>query len=446
MADKKISLERWQALYGPVTQDFNLMVQQTLKKTREAPVMKRFTLRTALVMLICLLLLTGIALAATGVFSTKDSLDMYTSAPSDGSGVDVQTDLHQTDGDFPDLTVKVRDAVFDGVTAYVTVEYRLKDPKKDMILSHWDTYGWEYANIQRWPGYSQHPLSDPETDPRRKLVVYDNGASVYGLYNHAIADTIYESDGVLVLTWRIRMDDDQIFDVGYSWENNTGIYDGSKTAYYQETIENVFSKIASSEPLELLLISECQEWDGDVKTPGKKLYFCNAEITLKKGPAPVIRYSQAPVTQGEMTLTSANVTFTNLATYMDIRRKYPMQYGTESSANQLAYGLAFDWLDKDGNVIPELGGSMSGPYDWETVGDTEYEINQYSAFWPAVEQIPDIITLQARRLDTGECLGTFAIPLAPEPSPAPTSIPTDEPQGTLNIPFVPAVSSPSPAP
>lgn len=446
MIDKKISPDRWQALYGAVTQDFNLMVQQTLKKTREAPVMKRFTLRTALILLICLLLLTGIALAATSMFGTRDSLNNYTSAPTGGIEVNIQTSLKQTSGDFPDLTVKVRDAAFDGVTAFVTVEYRLKHPERDMILSDWDTQGFGIKEVGRWPGYSMVPLTNPETDPRRKLVIAADGALVYGLYNHAIAEHIYESDGVLVLIWRIRVDSDRLFDAGYTWETRSGVYDSNKAAYYQETVDNIFRKIASNEPLELTLITECQEWDGDVKTPGKKLYFSNTGIALDKGPAPVIRYSQALVTQGEMTLTSANVTFTNLATYMDIRRKYPMQYGTESSANQLAYGLAFDWLDKDGNVIPELGGSMSGLYDWETVGDTEYEINQYSAFWPAVEQIPDIITLQARRLDTGECLGTFAIPLAPEPSPAPTSIPTDEPQGTLNIPFVPAVPSPSPAP
>ena len=141
MKNNKISPERWQALYGPAPQDFAMLVEKTLIKTREGPVMKRFTLRTALVLLIYLVLLTGIALAAAGVFSTKNSLDKYTSAPADGKGVELQTDLKQTNGDFPDLTVTVRDAVFDGVTAFVTVEYMLKNPEKDMILNVLDTFG-----------------------------------------------------------------------------------------------------------------------------------------------------------------------------------------------------------------------------------------------------------------------------------------------------------------
>jgi hypothetical protein len=446
MMDNKISPERWQALYGPVPQGFDQLVQQTLKKTREAPIMKRFTLRTALVMLICLLLLTGIALAATGVFSTKNSLDMYTSVPSNGEEVDIQTDLHQTGGDFPDLTVKVRDATFDGVTAYVTVEYKLKDPKKDMILSHWDTYGWKFANIQRWPGYSQHPLSDPKTDTRRKLVVENNGVLVYGLYNQAIADPIYESDGVLVLTWRIRMDSDRLFDAGYSWETNSGVINGDEDTFYRESAQETLQKIASNEPLSLTMIAKVQEWAGDDDGPKKDLYYCNTSITLNKTTQPISYDIQEPMQEKQIKLLHAKITFTKLATYMDIRTELPLTPDTDPiNGDTLGMGLEFEWLDENGNVVPSLGCSLSGPLGAETSDGWGSEKSIFVAFWPAADVLPKAITLRAYNKYTDERLATFTIPLTNMPaSPSPT-LSTDKPNDGFLITQA-TMPSPSPAP
>jgi hypothetical protein len=344
MENKKISPDRWQAMYGPVPQDFEQLVLNTLIKTREAPAMKRFTLRTALIMLICLLLLTGIALAATGVFSTKNSLGVYTSAPSDGSGVNTQTDLHQTGGDFPDLTITVRDAVYDGVTAYVTVEYKLKHPEQDMILSVLDTFGWPLKEYGRWPGYYERPLTDPKTDPRRKVVVEDLGTRVYGIQNHSIADAIYESDGVLVLTYRIRLDSEGLYEIlmddmqPEDWTNlnlimpttspepiwitmnppqsddapastpiplkDLELADLQEPTEAPDYLKNVLSTVSGDKPLQLTLKADFLEWPDSSKDYREKLYNCNVGITLQKPAQPVVRILQAPVTQSEMTLTN----------------------------------------------------------------------------------------------------------------------------------------------
>ena len=410
MQNNKISPERWQALYGPVPDDFSTLVEKTLKKTREGPKMKRFTLRTALVLLICLILLTGIALAAAGVFSTKNSLNMYTSAPADGTGVELQTDLHQTGGDFPDLTVTVRDAVFDGVTAFVTVEYKLKNPEKDMILSHWDA-GYDIKEFGRWPGYSTIPLTDPATDSRRKLIIYDNGAEVYGMYNNAIADHIYEKDGVLVLTWRIRMDSDRLFHTEYD-------------TVYTEKVRETLRKIAGKEPLSLTMIAEVQEWAGGDDGQTKRLYHCNPSITLNKI-TPCISYDiQEPMQEKQIKLWHAKITFTKFATYMDLRTEFPITPSIEpGDFKGLGMNMAFEWLDESGNVVPILGRSLSGVDGAETSDGWGYERSIFIAFWPAVDDLPEAITIRAYNDYSDERLATFTIPLIPAQDPSPTPVP-----------------------
>ena len=465
MTNKKISPERWQALYGPVPQDFDLLVQQALKKARRAPIMKRFTLRAALILLICLLLLTGIALAATGMFSTKNSLDMYTSAPTDGTGMDIQTTLQQTGGDFPDLTVKVRDAVFDGVTAFVTVEYKLKNPEKDMILSVIDTFGWPLKEYGRWPGYHERPLTDPKTDPRQKMVVEDQGTRVYGIQNHSIAEAIYESDGVLVLTYRIRLDSEGLYELNWEdmqpedWENlnlavptpspepiwatmnpplsdeevalrayvpnkDTLFADLPEPTQSPDYLKHVLSKLAGEEPLDLVLKADFLVWPDSSQDYRKKLYSCNVGITLQKQETPNVRFLQSSITQDKITLTDVKVTFTSLATYMDIQSTFPMGIGTRpENRGELGAGLSFEWVDETGNAIAHLGESLSGTYESGSIGSGNYERNRYVAFWPAVETIPDTITLRAYSHYTDEYLATFTVPLAPvqplSPSPAP---------------------------
>lgn len=423
MQNNKISPERWQALYGPVPDDFSALVEKTLKKTREGPKMKRFTLRTALVLLICLILLTGIALAAAGVFSTKNSLDMYTSAPADGTGVELQTDLHQTGGDFPDLTVTVRDATFDGVTAFVTVEYKLKNPEKDMILSHWDAE-FDLKDVGRWPGYSTIPLTNPAADKRRKLVIYDDGVEVYGLYNRAIADHIYEKDGVLVLTWRIRMDSDRLFDAGYSWETNSGIVNGDEDTFYRESARDTLQKIAGNEPLLLTMIAKVQEWAGGDDDPKKDLYHCNPSITLIKTAVPKSFEIHEPMQEKQIILRYAKITFTKLATYMDLRTEFPATPSIEpGDFKGLGMNMAFEFLDENGNVVPSLGCSLSGVDGAETSDGWGYERSLFVAFWPAADILPKAITIRAYNDYTGERLATFTIPLVPEQAPSPTPAP-----------------------
>ncbi len=491
MQNNKISPERWQEIYGPVPQDFTMLVEKTLKKTREGPKMKRFTLRTALVLLICLMLLTGIALAAAGVFSTKNSLNMYTSAPADGMGVELQTNLHQTNGDFPDLTVKVRDAVFDGVTAYVTVEYKLKNPEKDMILSHWDTYGWDMPNIERWPGYSIRPLTDPQSDPRRKLVISNYGADVYGVLNHAIADYIYEKDDVLVLTWRIRVDSPQLFDfpTGNAFVQSDNIFIEASpteqpdkademvtTEYYlvdstpepipqengqtseidstdsatlnsdprsfamefsqiveslpepvplPDNVQQWIMQMASADTLKLNLQTKLGVWEGMSKDwNNESIYNTDISFTLKKTDTPLSYESASSISASNMKLTNVKVTFSKLATYMDIRTVLPVTPDISlDGSNPLTMALAYEWLDENGNVVPLLGCSSSGSEGGETSDGWGFERSLYIAFWPAVATPPQTITLRAYDERTNESITTFTVPLVPAQTLSPAPVP-----------------------
>ncbi len=457
MESKKISRERWQGMCGTAPQEFHQLVQTTLKKTREAPAMKRFTLRTALLVILCLLLLTGIALAAAGVFGTKNSLGMYTSAPKDGAGVDIQTDLNQIGGDFPDLTVTVRDAVYDGVTAYVTVEYRAKNPEQDMLLCLMDAYFQNRPESGRWPGYSSIPLSDPLTDPRRKLAVDIADAMLDGIRNTALPDFIYESDGVLVGTFRIRLDSDALFEIPQDpaavFTEEAGVIVGQYTIPFgtpepageeegftiereavleptprPQDLTDLMEKLRREDTLDLTLKTALWLWDfGAAEKPWKELYSCDVSVTLRKTDTPVTRMYQTPCASGDMTLTNVRVSFTKLATYMDISSEYPLGLGVPPDENAdpeddlLGSRLVFDWVDGQGNVITRLGQSSLGTYDAGDKDGKSVELNHYTAFWPAVMEVPETITLRAVNLLTGETLAAFTLPLVrvPEETPVP---------------------------
>ncbi len=457
MESKKISRERGQGICGPAPKEFRQLVQAALKQTREVPAMKRFTLRTALVLVVCLLLLTGIALAAAGVFGTENSLGMYTSAAKDGADVELQTDLQQTGGDFPDLLVTVRDAVYDGVTAYVTVEYRAKNPEQDMLLSLPDAYYQNRPESGRWPGYSSVPLSDPLTDPRRKLVVDIADALIDGIHDTAIPDFIYESDGVLVAAYRIRLDSDALFEIPqdpsvilaeeagvivkqYAAPSSTPDPAGEEEAFAWErqavseptprplALSGLMEKLDREDTLAFTLKTALWQWDfSAVEKPWKELYSCDVSVTLRKTDTPVTRMYQTPCANGDMTLTNVRVSFTKLATYMDISSEYPLGLGVmpvEGASPEdglLSSRLAFDWLDGQGNIIARLGQSSLGTYDAGNMDGKNVELNRYTAFWPAADVIPETITLRAVSLLTNETLATFTLSLAPAPeeSPAP---------------------------
>lgn len=440
MENKKISPDRWQALYGPVPSDFHLLVQQTLKKTREAPAMKRFTLRTVLLVILCLLLLMGIALAATGVFGTVNYLKVYTS-PTNGTDIDVQTDLNQTGGDFPDLTVTVRDAVYDGAAAYVTVEYSLKDPDKYALLSLEDTYGWPLRDMRHWPEYSTIPLTDPLTDPREKLVLYDERVKVYGVDALASAIHIYEKDGVVVLIFRIELGDAglSLLEPGYrtaegfSWVHSAyhvldwapnekppaeqGIVRGPATREeWEQILSTARNRLNSSEPLELQLTVPLVEWHGGPKGYYLGRYYCKVGITLDKSVSPAIRICDDPIIQDGITLTDARFTFTNLATYADICCQFPVSISMrEGSDGELGSGLLYEWVDDQGNAVAPVMIGRRGTAESATDDNAQTESNRFSAWWPAVEHIPDTITLRAYSEYTDNRLAAFTIPLIPTP-------------------------------
>jgi hypothetical protein len=333
-----------------------------------------------------------------------------------------------------------------------------------MILSVLDTFGWPLKEYGRWPGYHERPLTDPKTDPRRKVVVEDLGTRVYGIQNHSIADAIYESDGVLVLTYRIRLDSEGLYEIlmddmqPEDWTNlnlimpttspepiwitmnppqsddapastpiplkDLELADLQEPTEAPDYLKNVLSKVSGDKPLQLTLKADFLEWPDSSKDYREKLYNCNVGITLQKPAQPVVRILQAPVTQSEMTLTNVKITFTNLATYMDIQSLYPMSIGTRPEDDvELGAGLEFQWLDEEGNIVPQLGTTLSGTYESGSLDGRNYERNRYAAFWPAVKTTPDSINLRAYSRYTDECLATFVIPLIPVQDPSPTPSP-----------------------
>lgn len=237
----------------------------------------------------------------------------------------------------------------------------------------------------RWPGYHERPLTDPQTDTRRKLVVEDQGTRVYGVQNISISDAVNESEGVLVLTYRIRVDSEGLFEL--AWED---------------------MQPSDWENLNLAVPSPTPEMVWATMSPPR-----TEEEAL-----------QSPITQNHMTLTNVKVTFTGLATYMDIQSEFPMGLGTRPEDQiELGPGLAFEWFDESGKAIPCLGSTISGTYESGSMGNDNYERNRHAAFWPAVKAIPDTITLRAFSEYTGEYLATFTIPLVPAQDGSPETAP-----------------------
>lgn len=125
--------EDWQAAFGEPTASFDAQFQQTLNHLEEDKKMKRFTLRTAILVIALLLATMGVVYAATGGKTLADFILRYSDAhlPQDfTTGYD--QDYTQEVGD---VRFHIRDAYVNGNVFYAIIEASLADGSPALFLA-----------------------------------------------------------------------------------------------------------------------------------------------------------------------------------------------------------------------------------------------------------------------------------------------------------------------
>lgn len=130
--------EKLQAAYGTMSQEDTSRMKRTIERFEEDQPMKKKMI-SSLALVLLLLALAGAALALAGSYGV---LDFLRSSPEADSPLaqSVQTEFSQTGGDMSDVTVRVRDAVADGVTLVLSVEMKAKNPA-DVLMKSEDKTG-----------------------------------------------------------------------------------------------------------------------------------------------------------------------------------------------------------------------------------------------------------------------------------------------------------------
>lgn len=124
--------EEWQAAFGAPSASFDARFQQTLNHLEEEKKMKRFTLRTAILVLALLLATMGVVYAATNSKTLADFILGRGNAhlPEDfATGYD--QDFTQEVGD---VRFHIRDAYVNGNTLYAIIEASLTDGSPALFL------------------------------------------------------------------------------------------------------------------------------------------------------------------------------------------------------------------------------------------------------------------------------------------------------------------------
>lgn len=107
--------------------------------------MKRKSITAVILCAALILAMAGAALAIAGNWGVLDFL-IKDRPVTDTLKETVQTEFTEATADLGDVTVRVRDAISDGLTLSVAVEYRAKNPD-DAVLTDYDSIEWQNDEI-----------------------------------------------------------------------------------------------------------------------------------------------------------------------------------------------------------------------------------------------------------------------------------------------------------
>lgn len=127
--------------------------------------MKRFTVRTVLIAIVLIGLMAGAAFAIGSQLGILNFLEQ--AAPISGDAQQhIQTEFEQEGGELTDVTVRVRDAVSDGKTLFIAVEYKAKDPTHAVLLTG-DNIDWTDTDLVSYWMQNRPPASIPDWESIR---------------------------------------------------------------------------------------------------------------------------------------------------------------------------------------------------------------------------------------------------------------------------------------
>lgn len=341
MKDTGDMQRRLRRAYGGAPEEYRREMGRACALLEEAPKMRRVS--GLVVAFGLLVVLAGAALAAHRL-GTFDFLFPGKEAPQEVQDR-LQSGFVQQGGELETVSITVRDAVTDGISAFVAVEYQAKDPQ-DMLLSEFDPQG------EKAP-----------KDGRRRLVLWQDTA---------VGENLYLA--------------------GQDWKS---LDEQTLLMHY---VIDVGDRPASGGPLEIA-------FSPGVRVLGEKgrqedLEQAQINISIQTGEmVQVQRKAPAPIRIQELgiTLTQAEVTFTPLATYVSAA------YQADASEEGLE-----GWMERYGNLWFKLRDGEGNTYGLLT-GGRKYSDDAAWPYQERVEQMyermeatPDHLALVPYLSGTGE--------------------------------------------
>ena len=129
----------WKGAFGPTPETFTKSISFALRKVKEEQPVRKIKTATVLAISMVILLMAAAAYAAAtqwGLFSFMEYRFGQKMPPEAQNAL--QTNVPQTGGEEVDVTIKVREALYDGQQLHVIVEVRPKEPDKVLLMA----FGW----------------------------------------------------------------------------------------------------------------------------------------------------------------------------------------------------------------------------------------------------------------------------------------------------------------
>lgn len=327
--------------YGDAPEAYCQEMRRACGRMEEAPRLKRTS--SLAVALGLMLALAGAALAAHSL-GTFDFLFPGKEAPQEVQNR-LQSGFTQQGGTLETLSVTVRDAVTDGISAFLSVEFQAKDPQ-DVLLSEFD------------PKAGEAPR-----DGRRRLVLWQNETMGENLYL-----------------------------AGRDWKS---LDEQTVLMHYVIDVEN---SPASGEEMALSFAPGVRVLDEQ----GRQQDLEQAQVGVsirREDMTQIHRQAQTPLQVSALgiTLTQVDITWTPLATYVSVT------YRVEGSQEDLE-----NWTERNGSLWFRLWDGEGRPYGLLTGGrkygdEASWPYHEtVRQTYERMEELPRTVTLMPYLSDTGE--------------------------------------------
>ncbi len=191
--------QNWKGAFGPTPEAFKKNISFAIHKVKEEPPVKKIKAATILALSMIILLMAAVAYAAAtqwGIFSFMEYRYDQKMPPEAQNAL--QTNLPQTGGEEADVTIKVREALYDGKQIHAIVEVRPKERDKVLLMA-FDQLPTDLM-LNAGPLYEKdtRTYAQAALDAGKRLISINLGLRTDGVFIQGSADHILEEDGTLV--------------------------------------------------------------------------------------------------------------------------------------------------------------------------------------------------------------------------------------------------------